>query len=290
MCWKKAPSRRRNQRKALTHCLTHNKKKIDKKEQNPTTCSVSIQLQPPWWTGTLTRWPCRTSRLGRCGSSYVAAGWGLTAATAWPRGLSVLQRTTRSLALGWILTYYVHFWDFCKSHQFETSDSKPAFLHQEYFPDQNVHRLQGRTHLGVYSGSSLTQSVHSSPEGLLLHEPAPLHHGHQHCLLEHSCRSNVACTLFNRSFICLAVFKGRHISTSHLFYHLLSSWSPSSHFKHIHTRIHMLSLSFASSSPSQDHCRLHGRRLWWALRAVFSCFQSTSSSSPSSEASDLGLF
>lgn len=116
----------------------------------------------------------------------------------------MLQRTTRSLALGWGLTWFCLFWGILAK---PTCDSKPAFLRQEYFPDQNVHRLQGRAHLGVHRRSSLSQSVHSSAEGLLLHEPAPLHHGHQHCLLEHSCRSDVACTLFNRWFVSSVVFK-----------------------------------------------------------------------------------
>lgn len=58
-----------------------------------------------------------------------------------------------------------------------------------------------------------------------------------------------------------------------------------------HICLFLLSWVFFAPPPlHQVTCRSPGRRSWSALRAASSCFQSTSSSSPSSEASDLASF
>lgn len=77
------------------------------------------------------------------------------------------------------------------------SDYLFSVLSQEHFPDQDIDWFQRRTHLGVHRGSSLTQPVHTCPEGFLLHVPSALYHGHQHRLLEHPSGSKLNSTLFN---------------------------------------------------------------------------------------------
>lgn len=141
--------------------------------------------------GTSAKLSCKTFRVETSGTSSVTAGWALTEETTWPRRPSTPQRPTRSPASGQI-----------SSLRLKKTPNVLAFLYssvlndhfsQEHFPKPNVDRFQGRTHLGVHRGPPLSEPLHTGSEGLLLHVPAPLHHGHQHRLLEHSCGCELTC-------------------------------------------------------------------------------------------------
>lgn len=278
-----------------------------------TTASKTLFLQPPWWTGTLTRWPCRTSRLGRCGSSYVAAGWALTGATAWPRRLSTLRRTTRSPALGWGVTNFFFFFHFRKKKKENTPGANAVWLQwfSTCFSPSGIFSRPGRLPASGTNTSGCPSWILPLAVRSLGPRGSPAAWACSSAPWPSTLPSGTFPSIRPRPYsfhwvICLKLY---FKTSQHLifFHHLLSPWSPPDLYlkiyTYMYTHIHIIQwksqhakcyrlilLSFVSSPPSQGHYRLHGRRSWWASRVAFSCFQSTSSSSPSFEASDLGLF